>query len=59
MKKVEDMIRLLPSSPQPMYKEVTPIASRATMKLLSRVSKTTKENMPSSMSTKFSPYSSY
>lgn len=52
-------IETLPSSPQPMYKEVTPIASRATIKLLSRVSNRTNENIPSSMSTKFSPCSSY
>lgn len=35
------------------------MASRAAMKLLSRVSRRTKENIPSNMSTKFSPYSSY
>jgi hypothetical protein len=35
------------------------MASRATMKLLSRVSSRTNENIPSNMSTKFSPYSSY
>jgi len=57
--KVRHSITLLPSNPQPMYKEVTPIASRATIKLLSRVSRRTNEKIPSSMSTKSSPCSSY
>jgi hypothetical protein len=38
---------------------VTPMASRAAMKLWSRVSSKTKEKTPSSMSMKFSPCSSY
>ena len=49
----------LPSSPQPKYRGVTPIASRAAMKVLSLVSRRTKENIPSSMSTNSSPCSSY
>lgn len=42
-----------------MYRGVTPMASRAAMKLWSRVSSKTKEKTPSSMSMKFSPCSSY
>jgi hypothetical protein len=42
-----------------MYKGQMPIASRAAMKLLSRVSRSTNENMPYSISTNSSPYSSY
>lgn len=49
----------LPSIPQPIYRGVIPMASRAAMKLLSRVSSKTKEKTPSSMSMKFSPCSSY
>lgn len=48
-----------PSSPHPMYSGVIPIASRAAMKLLSRVSSKTNEKMPSNMSTNPSPCSSY
>jgi len=49
----------IPSRPHPMYKGQMPIASRAAMKLLSRVSRRTKENIPSNISTNSSPYSSY
>lgn len=49
----------LPSSPQPIYSGVTPMASLAARKLLSRVSSNTNENTPSNISTKFSPCSSY
>lgn len=49
----------VPSSPHPIYKEVIPIASRAAMKLPSRVSSRTMENIPSNMLTNSSPCSSY
>jgi hypothetical protein len=42
-----------------MYKGHMPIASRAAIKLLSRVSRRTNENMPSNISTNSSSYSSY
>lgn len=42
-----------------MYKGQIPIASRAAIKLLSRVSRRTNANMPSNISTNSSPYSSY
>lgn len=42
-----------------MYKGMTPIASLAAMKLLSRVSRRTKANIPSNMSINSSPCSSY
>ena len=51
--------RYIPSRPHPMYKGQMPIASRAAIKVLSRVSRRTNENMPSNISMNSSPYSSY
>ena len=56
---ISDANHTLPARPYPMYIVVMPIGSRAAMKLPSRLSYTTKANMPSSCDTKPSPRSSY
>lgn len=55
----QSVLLYIPSRPHPMYKEQMAIASQAAIKLFLCVSRRTKENIPSNISTNSSPNSSY